>query len=78
MNLRHIRFCSILHSMRSRVAGLRLSVSFGISCAAVWALGPFVKASGFATLITIMAAIAVVVTIAVTFLPNHDPVPQTQ
>ncbi len=64
-------------SMRSRVAGLRLAVSFGISSAAVWVLGPFVKASGFATLITIMAAIAVVITIAVTFLPNHDPAPQT-
>jgi MFS family permease len=64
-------------SMRSRVAGLRLAVSFGISSAAVWALGPFVKASGFATLIMIMAAIAFVITVAVTFLPNHDPVPQS-
>jgi MFS family permease len=61
-------------SMRSRVAGLRLAVSFGISSLAVWALGPFVKASGFATLIALMAGIAVCSTIAVTFLPNHDPV----
>jgi low affinity Fe/Cu permease len=64
-------------SMRSRVAGLRLAVSFGISSTAVWALGRFVKASGFATLIMIMAAIAFVITVAVTFLPNHDPVPQS-
>ena len=64
-------------SMRSRVAGLRLAVSFGISSAAVWALGPFVKASGFATLITLMAIIAFVITFTVLFLPNHDPAPQS-
>jgi MFS family permease len=61
-------------SMRSRVAGLRLAVSFGISSFAVWTLGPFVKASGFAMLITIMAIIAAISTVAVMFLPNHDPV----
>ncbi|TAG44771.1 MAG: MFS transporter [Betaproteobacteria bacterium] len=61
-------------SMRSRVAGLRLAVSFGISSLAVWALGPFVKASGFATLITLMAVIATCSTIAVAFLPKTDAV----
>jgi MFS family permease len=60
-------------SMRSRVAGLRLGVSFGISSIAVWALGPFVKASGFATLIGVMGVIAVLSTIAVCFLPNTEP-----
>jgi MFS family permease len=60
-------------SMRSRVAGLRLAVSFGISSLAVWALGPFVKASGFATLITLMACISALAAIAVCFLPNTDP-----
>ena len=30
--------------MRSRVTGVRLAISFGVSSAAVWALGPFVKA----------------------------------
>ncbi len=61
-------------SMRSRVAGLRLAVSFGISSLAVWALGPFVKASGFATLITVMAVIATCTTFAVMFLPKTDAV----
>ena len=62
-------------SMRSRVAGLRLAVSFGISSVAVWALGPFVKASGFSTLLLVMAAIATLTAIAVLFLPAHDPQP---
>lgn len=62
-------------SMRSRVAGLRLAVSFGISSVAVWALGPFVKASGFSTLLWLMAAIATLSTVAVFFLPAHDPTP---
>ena len=62
-------------SMRSRVAGLRLAVSFGISSVAVWALGPFVKASGFSTLLFVMAAIATLTTVAVFFLPAHDPEP---
>ena len=62
-------------SMRSRVAGLRLAVSFGISSVAVWALGPFVKASGFSTLLFVMAAIATLTTVAVCFLPAHDPEP---
>ena len=64
-------------SMRSRVAGLRLAVSFGISSVAVWALGPFVKASGFSTLLFVMAAIATLTTVAVFFLPAHDPEPTT-
>ncbi len=59
-------------SMRSRVAGLRLGVSFGISSLAVWALGPFVKASGFSMLIGLMAGIAVLTTIAVCFLPDTE------
>ena len=62
-------------SMRSRVAGLRLAVSFGISSVAVWALGPFVKASGFSTLLLVMAAIATLTAVAVFFLPAHDPEP---
>ncbi len=62
-------------SMRSRVAGLRLAVSFGFSSLAVWALGPFVKASGFATLLWVMAVIASLTTVAVFFLPAHDPEP---
>lgn len=59
-------------SMRSRVAGLRLAVSFGFSSLAVWALGPFVKASGFSVLLFTMALIAAGTLCAVCFLPAHD------
>jgi MFS family permease len=55
--------------MRSRVSGMRLAVSFSVSSAAVWMLGPMVKASGFATLLLVMAGIAVVTLLAVTWLP---------
>src|SRR3989304_5016041 len=34
-------------SIRSRVSGMRLAVSFSVSSMAVWALGPAVKAGGF-------------------------------
>jgi len=44
--------------MRSRVAGMRLAISLAISSAAVWALGPAVKAAGFATLFAVMAGVA--------------------
>lgn len=38
-------------------------------------LGPFVKASGFTTLLFTMAVIASLTLLAVSFLPNHDPEP---
>jgi MFS family permease len=63
-------------SMRSRVAGVRLAVSFGISSLAVWALGPMVKANGFGALILTMAVIATITTFAVMCLPKADPVVQ--
>jgi MFS family permease len=55
--------------MRSRVSGMRLAVSFGVSSAAVWLLGPVVKAAGFATLLWAMAGISLVTLLAVTLLP---------
>jgi MFS family permease len=55
--------------MRSRVSGMRLAVSFGVSSAAVWVLGPVVKAAGFATLLFAMAAIALVTLAAISRLP---------
>ncbi len=58
--------------MRSRVAGVRLAVSFGVSSAAVWALGPFVKSAGFGALLFTMAAIALCSTAAVLFLPGEE------
>ena len=59
--------------MRSRVSGMRLAVSFSVSSAAVWLLGPLVKASGFGTLLLLMAGIAIVTLLAIAWLP---PVPR--
>ena len=59
--------------MRSRVAGMRLTVSFGVSSLAVYVLGPTVKAAGFETLLTVMAAIAAFTTLCVALLPGRIP-----
>jgi MFS family permease len=56
--------------MRSRVAGVRLAIALGVSSLAVWVLGPLVKANGFAFLLGLMAAIALVSALAVTLLPR--------
>jgi len=55
--------------LRSRVSGMRLFVSFGVSSTAVWALGPVVKAAGFSTLLWSMAGIAAITLCAVLMLP---------
>jgi MFS family permease len=57
--------------MRSRVAGIRLAVSFGVSSLAVYLLGPTVKAAGFETLLLIMAGLAAFTTFCVAFLPGR-------
>ncbi len=62
--------------MRSRVAGMRLTVSFGASALAVWALGPVVKAGGFEVLLSLMAAIALVTLLAIACLPG-EPAPES-
>lgn len=59
------------NSLRSRVAGMRLTVSFGISSAVVWMLGPMVKSMGFAALMWIMAAIATLKAAIVLLLPDE-------
>jgi predicted MFS family arabinose efflux permease len=63
--------------MRSRVAGLRLTISLGISSAAVWALGPVVKAAGFEVLLLAMAGIALVTAGALLALPGEPAAPAT-
>jgi len=63
--------------MRSRVAGIRLAVSFGVSSLAVYLLGPTVKAAGFSTLLTVMAVISAFTTLFVSLLPGRIPVPTT-
>ena len=60
--------------LRSRVAGVRLTVSFGISSLAVWLLGPVVKACGFGTLLWAMALIAGCTVLVVLALPREAAV----
>jgi len=61
--------------MRSRVSGMRLAVSFGVSSFAVYLLGPTVKAAGFSALLVVMALISASTTLFVAFLPGRLPVP---
>jgi MFS family permease len=61
--------------MRSRVAGIRLAVSFGVSSLAVYLLGPTVKAAGFGTLLTVMAVISGFTTMFVSLLPGRLAAP---
>ena len=61
--------------MRSRVAGLRLTLSLGFSSLAVYALGPVVKASGFATLLMAMAGISLCTAAALLAMPGEPPRP---
>jgi hypothetical protein len=63
--------------MRSRVAGIRLAVSFGVSSLAVYLLGPTVKAAGFGVLLAVMAAISASTTLFVAMLPGRIPVADT-
>ena len=60
--------------MRSRVAGMRLAISLAISSAAVWALGPAVKAAGFGTLFAVMAGVALFSASVLLLLPQ-EPAP---
>jgi MFS family permease len=57
--------------MRSRVAGMRLAISLAISSAAVWALGPAVKAAGFGTLFAVMAGVALFSASVLLLLPQE-------
>jgi len=60
--------------LRSRVAGMRLAVSAGISALAVWLLGPVVKGAGFDALLWLMAAIALGRAAVLFWLPR-EPAP---
>jgi MFS family permease len=57
--------------IRSRVAGLRLTVSLGISSLAVWSLGPMVKSMGFGSLLMMMAGIAACTATILCLLPGR-------
>jgi MFS family permease len=57
--------------LRSRVAGMRLTVAFGISSLAVWLLGPMVKGIGFTAALWVMAGIAAIRSAIVLLLPDE-------
>jgi hypothetical protein len=59
--------------MRSRVAGLRLAVSLGISSLAVWLLGPLVKGMGFDSVLLLLAGVALCTVLTVLWLPRERP-----
>ena len=61
--------------MRSRVAGMRLAVSLGISSLAVWLLGPVVKSVGFDQLLLVLAGVALCTAATVLWLPSEAPAP---
>ena len=61
-------------SLRSRVAGMRLTVAIGISSLAVWALGPVVKATGFDFLLIVLTGVAVLTAAVISALPA-EPAP---
>jgi len=65
-------------SMRSRVSGTRIAISFGISSMAVYLLGPLVKAAGFDTLMTLMACIAAAGVLTALWLPGQESIRQAQ
>jgi MFS family permease len=58
---------------RSRVAGVRLAVAFGVSSLAVYLLGPTVKAGGFGRLLTVLAALSAFTALCVVLLPGRMP-----
>ncbi len=57
-------------SMRSRVSGMRLAVSFGASSIAVWLIGPVVKQAGFTALLALMTATSIVTLLVLSQLPT--------
>lgn len=64
--------------MRSRVAGMRLTVAFGFSSAAVWLLGPLVKANGFQAMLVAMAAVALLAAAVIAWLPGDGALRRQQ
>jgi MFS family permease len=61
--------------VRSRVAGMRLAVSIGISSLAVWLLGPLVKGMGFDNVLLLLAGVALCTVFTVLWLPAEEARP---
>ena len=57
-------------SMRSRISGARLAVSFGASSLAVWLIGPVVKGWGFGAFLWLMTATSAATLVVISFLPK--------
>ncbi len=62
--------------LRSRVTGVRLAIGFGVSSLVVALIGPSVKAAGFPTLLTVLAGVATVTLVVLSFLPDERRVTQ--
>ncbi len=56
--------------LRSRVAGMRLGISLGLSSVGVWALGPVVKSVGFDNGLLILALFSITTACILTLLPS--------
>ena len=61
-------------SIRSRVSGMRLAVSFSVSSMAVWALGPAVKAAGFGVALLVLGVVAVCSLLITWQLPDDQSI----
>ena len=61
-------------SIRSRVSGMRLAVSFGVSSMAVWALGPTVKAAGFGFALLVLGVVAICSLLITWQLPDESTI----
>jgi len=59
-------------SMRSRVSGTRIAISFGISSLAVYLLGPVVKHAGFTQLMLGLTVVSAMGALMVLFLPGES------
>ena len=59
-------------SMRSRISGMRLAISFSVSSMAVWALGPAVKAAGFGFTLLVLGAVAACSLVITWQLPDEQ------
>lgn len=63
--------------LRSRVTGMRLAIGFGVSSLVTAAIGPSVKAAGFPTLLMVLAGVAALTTLAISFLPSEHEAAST-
>lgn len=63
--------------LRSRVTGVRLAIGFGVSSLVVALIGPSVKAAGFPVLLTVLACVAAISLLVLSFLPDERVATQT-